>query len=203
MNSPRGFASNLNMNYRAFCDPSGGKRDAAGLSIAHTERGVVVVDLARRWPAPHVPASVVAEQAEILKSYGISMVCGDKYAGSWPSDEFSKHSIRYEPSDRDKSRIYLDFLPLVMSGNVELLDNKTLISELRGLERRARSGGRDSVDHGPGPKQHDDLCNAVCGVCTLAARRKREARILTRPLDGRARPEPRPEPVLHPRLQYK
>jgi hypothetical protein len=191
------------LTYQAFCDPSGGKRDAAGLAICHREGEVVVVDLARRWAAPHVPASVVAEQAQILKSYGLAKVVGDKYAGAWPSDEFSKHGIRYEASDRDKSRIYLDFLPLVMSGNVELLDNKTLISELRGLERRTRSGGRDSVDHPPGPKQHDDLGNATAGVCTLAAGRKKEVRSLLRSCRDPYRPEPRPEPVLHPRLQYK
>lgn len=199
---PARLAAVPRLTYLSFCDPSGGRRDAAGLAICHREGEVVVLDLCRRWASPHVPSAVVAEMAEILRTYGISKVVGDRYAGSWPSDEFQKHNIRYEPSDRDKSRIYLDFLPLVMSGNVQLLDNKTLISELRGLERRARTG-RDSVDHGPGKNQHDDLANSVAGCVTLTGGRKREVRDLLRPLAGRGRPEPKPEPApLHPRLQY-
>ena len=56
------------ITYRAFVDPSGGRIDAAALSIAHKEKDLVVVDLARRWKSPHVPAEVVAERLEILKS---------------------------------------------------------------------------------------------------------------------------------------
>jgi hypothetical protein len=66
----------------------------------------------------------------------------------------------------DKSRLYLDLLPLVMSGRVELLENRQLYSELRNLVRRTRSGGRDLVDHPP--RGSDDLANAVAGAVTLA-----------------------------------
>lgn len=45
--------------------------------------------------------------------------------------------------------------------------HKRLRSQLRSLERRTRSGGKDSVDHGP--RGHDDLANAAVGACVLAA----------------------------------
>ena len=45
--------------YVAFCDPSGGRSDAAALAVAHLEDERVVLDLARRWKSPHDPASVV------------------------------------------------------------------------------------------------------------------------------------------------
>ncbi|MBU4357126.1 MAG: hypothetical protein KJ822_17570 [Proteobacteria bacterium] len=141
----------------------------------------------------------MAEQAHILKAYGLSRVTGDKYAGSWPSDEFQKHGISYVDADRDKSKIYLDSLPLVMSGNVELLDNKHLFNELRSLERKTRSGGRDTVDHPP--RGHDDLANAVAGAATLVGGQQKMVRILTKSLRGRPQPK-EPEP-LHPRLQIK
>ena len=92
---------------------------------------------------------------------------GDRYGGAWPEVEFLKHGVTYQPSEKDKSVIYLEFLPLMLSGRVELLDNKTLGAELRALERRTRKGGRDLVDHPP--RQHDDLANAVAGVCTVLA----------------------------------
>jgi hypothetical protein len=150
----------------AFVDPSGGRGDAAALAIAHIEGEKVVLDLARRWPAPHNPQSVISEMAEILRAYGVRRVTGDRYAGEWPRQEFSRHQIGYDPAPQDKSRIYLDFLPLVLSGRVELLDLKSHCNELRDLVRRPRSGGRDSVDHPP--RSHDDLANAVAGAVTLA-----------------------------------
>ena len=154
----------LNITYTAFVDPSGGRKDAASLSIAHiTKESKVILDLARRWTAPHDPANVVKEQAEILKAYRIKKVIGDKYAGAWPEQEYRKYGITYQAAEKDKSGLYLDFLPLALSGSVELLDNKQLFTELRSLERRTRKGGRDLVDHPP--KGHDDLVNSVAGVC--------------------------------------
>lgn len=163
---PPQLASNLNFQYRAFCDPSGGRKDAAALAIAHKEGGRTVLDLARAWKAPHDPAQVTKEMAAIVKSYNVFRVTGDRYAGAWPETEFHKHNVAYEPSQKDKSAIYIDFLPLVNSGNVELLDIKPLAAELRSLERRTRSGGRDLVDHPP--KAHDDLANAAAGACVMA-----------------------------------
>ena len=66
-----------------------------------------------------------------------------------------------------KSDIYRDMLPLLNSRKCELLDNRRLISQLHGLERRTARGGRDSIDHGPGA--HDDIANAVAGCLVLAA----------------------------------
>jgi len=154
------------VSYTAFVDPSGGRGDAAALAIAHIEGERVVLDLARRWPAPHNPQSVIREMAEVLRAYGVRRVTGDRYAGEWPRQEFMKHQIAYNPAPQVRSRLYLDLLPLVLSGRVELLDIRQLFSELRNLVRRPRSGGRDSVDHPP--RGHDDLANAVAGAVTLA-----------------------------------
>ena len=49
---------------------------------------------------------------------------------------------------------------------IELLDNPILVNQLANLERRTRSGGRDTVDHPP--NGHDDLANAVAGVAEVA-----------------------------------
>jgi hypothetical protein len=59
-------------------------------------------------------------------------------------------------------------LPLVNSGQVVLLDDPALLRELRGLERRRGTSGRDRVDHGPGG--HDDRANAAAGALVGALR---------------------------------
>ena len=155
--------------YTAFADVSGGRLDAAALGIAHREGdGRVILDAARRWPAPHNPQAVIGEMVEVLGAYNVRRVTGDKYAGAWPEKEFLEHGVRYEAAAKDKSSLYLEFLPLVMGARVELLDNPTLFHELRALERRTRVAGRDLVNHPP--KGSDDLANAVAGACVTVER---------------------------------
>jgi hypothetical protein len=53
------------IEYRAFCDPSGGKVDAFTVAIGHkSERAVI--DLVRAWDSPFDPSVVVGEVAEVL-----------------------------------------------------------------------------------------------------------------------------------------
>ena len=73
------------------------------------------------------------------------------------------------PSDIPKSQIYLETLPLWTRGLVSLPDHKTLIRELRLLERHTHRSGKDTVDHGRNGS--DDHANAVCGLLrTLVTR---------------------------------
>jgi hypothetical protein len=116
---------------------------------------------------PFKPMNVVAEFSLLLKSYGIHVVTGDHYGGNWPSEQFARNGIRYELSDKTKSDLYLNVLPLLNSGRVELVDNARLIAQFCGLERRVARSGRDSIDHGPGG--HDDICNAAAGAILLAS----------------------------------
>ena len=78
-------------------------------------------------------------------------------------------AIIYEHAELDKSAIYRGVLPLFSERRVELLDHPRLLTELRLLERRPRSGGRsDSVDHPP--RAHDDCANAACGALWVTSR---------------------------------
>ncbi len=109
----------------------------------------------------------MSEFCELLKTYRVSEVRGDKYAGEWPRERFSTHGVVYKPSEQVKSEIYLSALPLLNSGRCELLDHPRLISQLLNLERKTSRGGRDSVDHGP--NQHDDIANSALGALRLVA----------------------------------
>lgn len=163
------------VRYRAFVDPSGGSRDAFALAIGHyNKERVVIVDCLRTWPAPFNPSGVVGEAADVLKRYRVKSVVGDRYAGEWPREQFRCNGIRYVPSKLDRSALYLELLPQVNAGTVELLDDVKLLRELRGLERRRGTAGRDRVDHRPG--QHDDRANAVAGVVAHCARAARAPR---------------------------
>jgi hypothetical protein len=156
------------VQYRAFTDPAGGSgTDSFTLAIGHHEGGHAVLDLIRERKPPFSPERVTEEFAQDLRRYSIHEVHGDRYAGSWPSEAFQKHMIRYKPAEQPKSEIYQTLLPALNSRRVELLDSKKLRQELTGLERKTARGGRDSVDHGPA--RHDDTINAAAGALIRCA----------------------------------
>ena len=153
------------VHYWAFVDPSGGSSDSMTLAIAHRDGGDTVLDALRERRPPFSPEAVVAEFSQLMKAYGIRSVTGDRYAGEWPRERFQEHRIKYVPSAKPKSDIYRDFLPLVNSGRVRLLDDDKLLAQVVGLERRVSRGGRDLIDHPPGA--HDDLANAAAGALSI------------------------------------
>ena len=161
------------VSYLAFADPSGGRADSFTLAIAHqasetagrAERAVL--DAVRVAVPPFDPESVVRDMCRTLMEYGVHEVRGDKYAGEWVPSAFSKFGVTYTASERTRSDIYLEVLPQFSRGQVELLDLPALRTQLLLLERRTRSGGRDSVDHPRGA--HDDIANAVAGALLLCA----------------------------------
>lgn len=104
--------------YEAFVDPAGGGADEFCMAIGHPEQERVIVDLIEARKG--TPAAIVAEYADLLKAYGVRRVTGDRYAGSWPADEFEKHGIRYDHAEKPRSELYIDALPAMRSGRVEL-----------------------------------------------------------------------------------
>src|SRR5262245_38733943 len=77
-----------------------------------------------------------------LKSYRVSRISGDRYAGEWPREQFRKVGIAYEPAQKPKSDLYRDLLPAINSRKLDLLDDGRLLTQLVGLERRTARGGR-------------------------------------------------------------
>jgi hypothetical protein len=174
-------------NYSAFVDPSGGSADSMTLAIAHRERRnlarvergpyvdeqggntCVVLDAVRERRPPFSPEDVTAEFAEVAKRYGCLAVTGDRYGGEWPRERFRRHGVEYRLSESVRSDLYKQLLPLMNSGQVELLDNGRLINQLCALERRTARSGRDSIDHPP--RAHEDVANAAAGAVLEAQRR--------------------------------
>lgn len=152
--------------YHAFVDTSGASSDAMTMGIAHREKDEAILDLVRSVRPPFSPESAVAEFCAELKRYRVSTIVGDRYAGEWPRERFAKNSVTYSVSEKTRSEIYLTFLPAVNSGEVRLLDLPQLKTQLEGLVRRTRSGGKDIVDHKSGA--HDDTANSACGALVLA-----------------------------------
>ena len=99
--------------YRSGVDPSGGAKDSFTAAVSHEEGGVAVLDCIVEIKSPFNPTAATEQIAATLKSYGITETVGDRYAAQWVIDAFAKCGIKYRHSDRDRSAIYTDMLPVV------------------------------------------------------------------------------------------
>lgn len=156
-------------SYFAFVDSAGGTgKDAFTLGIAHREQQRVILDCAHEVKPPFSAESAVEDCARIVKEYGLTHVVGDKWAKGFVEQGFSRHGIQYKYSERTRSEIYLETLPLFTSGKIRLLDNARLVTQFANLERTTHASGRDNVNHRK--HAHDDLANAVAGALVLASK---------------------------------
>jgi hypothetical protein len=155
--------------YYSFIDPSGGSADSFTLGIAHTENDRIVLDLAHEVRPPFDPLAVTEQFAATLRLYGLHHAGSDRYGGAWVTQAFARHGITIQHAEKPKSQLYLEMLPLLNAGKVELLDNPRLLGQLLGLERHTARSGRDQIDHAPNAR--DDLINTACGAIVLAATR--------------------------------
>jgi hypothetical protein len=158
-----------NIAYHGAADPGGGSgTDSFTASVAHAAaNGDIVQDNLLEIRPPYSPTAAVDQAAALFKGYGLNSCTGDAYSALWVVEAFAKVGIVYKHSERYRSEIYLNCLPLFTSGRARILDNKRLINQFQSLERKTSSVGRDVVNHPSG--QHDDCANATALAMVLAA----------------------------------
>jgi len=153
-------------DYRCFADVAGGGgKDSYSIAIGHLENERVIIDVVRSRAPKFNPDEVTAQYCELLKEYGISSVTGDKFSGDWSLNSFAKHDISYERSEKTKSELYLEAESPFNTEIVDLPNKELLITQLKNLIRKSRSGGKDSVDTDSG--QPEDEANVIAGVIWL------------------------------------
>jgi hypothetical protein len=155
------------VEYRMFVDPSGGRGDSCTAAVAHAEGDHIIIDAVYERKSPFNPTEVVADIAALAGEYSISRVVGDNYGAQWTVEGFSKAGLLYEKSDRARSAIYLDVLPLFTAGRLRLIDNTRLSYQFINLVRQTSKSGKDSVHKQDGGR--DDLCNAAAGAAVVAS----------------------------------
>src|SRR6185436_3851756 len=105
----------------------------------------IIIDAIREARPPFSTDAVVDDFAALLKSYRVSRVTGDRYAGEFPRELFHKHGIAYDLAKQTKSELFRDLLPLLNSGRIVLPRNDRLQGQIVGLERRTSAVGRDTI----------------------------------------------------------
>ena len=141
------------------------RADSFALAISHKSKDQIIIDAIREARPPFSPDAVVHDFAALLKSYHVSRVTGDRYAGEFPRELFRKHGIAYDLAKQTKSELLRDLLPLLNSGRTVLPRNDRQ-GQIVGLERRTSAVGRDTISHPD--RGHDDVANAVAGAAALS-----------------------------------
>jgi hypothetical protein len=149
-------------SYQGFVDSSGGRGDAYTIAIGHGHDGRFIIDVIRGRHSPFNPGAVTVEFAALAKQYRLHSVRGDYYAAGWTEGAWREQGLGYKRSEKSKSEIYLEVLPVFTRGVASLPNHPQLLKELRLLERRTHVSGRDTISHGR--TGTDDFANAVCGA---------------------------------------
>jgi hypothetical protein len=156
----------LGVQYKCFIDASGGRHDAYTICLGYKDNsGRFVCGVLRGREPPFDPQEVTREYAALAKEYGCTRVTGDSYSADWIVSAFRECGCTYQCSEKNKSDLYLEGLPLFSRGLVSLPGHRRLCRELRLLERHVSRAGRDRVDHGRGGS--DDYANSVFGALHL------------------------------------
>jgi hypothetical protein len=155
--------------YFAHTDPSGGVNNSMTLAICHKDGETVVVDAIREAVPPFSPECTVEEFADLLRRYRVKRITSDRYGGEWVREQFRKRGVLCLPAERNTSQYFIDFLPQLTEGAVDLLDHERMLAQFAALERSPRRGTHDAVSH---PKNgHDDIAAAVASACVQAMAR--------------------------------
>jgi hypothetical protein len=162
--------------YAGATDPHGGGADEFAVSVCHREGNRIVQDAIRGYRGKR-PQDTVIEISALLKSYRIKRVVGDRYSGQWVRQAFLGQGIEYEVADITASESFLELLPLVNQGSIEILDERIQKGQLLSLERRKSKSGKDSLGHPA--SGHDDRANALA-LAAYSAREQtgNEARVI-------------------------
>ena len=152
-------------------DPSGGAgQDSMVLVGAFRDGDMVVQAVIREWKPRFSPDQVAEEASALIKRYGARKCFSDRYGGDWVASSFRAHGISVEYNQKSASELFIEVLPLLNSGKVELLDHPRLIAQLCALERRnTRSTARPLIGHPPGG--HDDIACATATALVSAKSR--------------------------------
>jgi phage terminase large subunit-like protein len=158
------------------------RRDDFGLAVLHRNAdGPVIVDRVARWAGKEnapLPFEWVCENvARIIKEYGINAVWGDQYCAEVIKQYFHKlgiHFKEYTFGGHTHGELFGNLKHLLVQRKIELLDDPTLLRQLRALEERKEASGNIKIQASYGQK--DDVAVAVALAALELSRRppKRE-----------------------------
>ncbi len=151
------------VRYRYAVDTAGLGQSEFTWSVSHWENNRIIIDLingrGRRWLRGVNLEGTVRACCEEVRRYGALEVMGDRYASEWPPEAFRREGMGYTVAEKSKSDLYLELVPLFLAGKIEIPADSELIRQLKLLQRRTGTQGRDIIEKPKG--SHDDRSNVI------------------------------------------
>ena len=175
-----------NFHYIAAIDAAY-KGDQFTVCIAHNDnvKEKVVVDHLDGWQGsrkhPLKLPGVMLEIRSLADRYGFDRVHGDQFGSEPLKDIFKRYGLSYKErtfTSQSKADIYATLRTLITDGRIELLDHKSSLKELRGLELELLPGGAVRIGHSRHGKARDDYADAIALAVSEATRYKRLASLI-------------------------
>jgi hypothetical protein len=149
------------------------KRDDCALAISAVRevdgKRKVTLLFAKDWKPTargHNVVAILEEMGELCRRYHVSLARGDQKSMSTAEHILGRFGVYFERVITDgqgSERMYRTFLAVLNNGDVALLDDAELLTQLRRLEERTGDGGRFRVS---GRRGKDDL--AVASVLAVS-----------------------------------
>jgi hypothetical protein len=166
-----------NAIYVVAVDPAFKRNDFALAVLHKTADGPIVIDRVSRWAGTkQTPLGyewVCDQIARIANEYGIREVIGDQYCAAIIQQYFAKLGIIYREFTLSANRrpdLFVNLKHLLVQKKIELLDDPTLLQQLRALEERSESSG--NIDVRPRYGHKDDVAVAVALAALELAKRR-------------------------------
>ena len=151
------------VRYRGGADPCGSGVEEFAWCVDHREGDRVVIDLVsgrRKHGRQHFNLEeAVRDCCTDMRAYGETEILGDRYSANWVKEAFAREGLLYRHAEKPKSECYREMLPLFVMGKIEIPNDTDLVRQLKLLERRTGSQGKDIIDHPSGAR--DDRANVL------------------------------------------
>jgi hypothetical protein len=151
-----------NKYYLAFDQSGLSGRDRFACAIAHSEKGIAIVDCVRSWTTKNLDI-ILAEVKKLANEYHLRKCLVDKYAVGYVRNAFNKINIEIElrPS---LAEVFVNLKSLILQDRLNLPDRPDLKSGMRNTIAIYNKSNQLSILHERGPQGHADEIDAVASV---------------------------------------
>ena len=142
-------------------------RDRFSLSIGHSEKETVIIDIVRSWATKDLEV-ILNDIKELKNKYCINTCLVDKYARGYVEASFKRINLEVETRDSLAS-IYVIMKSLIMQDKLSLPDRVDLRAGMRNTLAVYSKSNTLTIFHQRGSEGHaDELDSVACCTCAIS-----------------------------------
>jgi len=137
-------------------------KDRFSLSIGHSEKETVLIDVVRSWATKDLE-SILKDIEKLKNEYHISTCLVDKYAKGWVENAFKRISLEIETRP-GLAEIYVVMKSLILKNKLNLPDRPDLKNGMKNTLAIYNKSNQLSIYHERGEFGHADELDSCCSA---------------------------------------